>query len=166
MRARLIGSLAATAACLALAGCGSGTGGGTATTGSSDNAGLAFSECMRAHGQTHFPDPGGSPGSAGPGPQISILGVHVPSTIDVQLPAFKSAMQVCIKKATGGHPPPRATAAQRRAALDFSRCMRRHGVPDYPDPTFKNGGIGETPPPNMSPNAPALLRAQNLCGNR
>ena len=165
MRGPLTGSLAAAMACLALSACGSSIGGGTSTTGSNDNAGLAFSKCMRSHGLSHFPDPGTSPGSAGPGPQISILGVHVPSTINVQSPAFKSAMQVCIKQATGGHPPPRATAAQRRAALDFSRCMRHHGVPNFPDPVFKGGRIGISPPPGTSPNSPALERAQKACGN-
>jgi hypothetical protein len=164
MRARLIGSLGAAIACGALTACGSGIGGGTSTTGANHNAGLAFSKCMRAHGLSEFPDPGGSSGSAGSGAQVSILGVHVPSTINIHAPAFRSAMKLCIKQATGGQPP-RATAAQRRAALDFSRCMRRHGVPDYPDPVFKNGGIGEAPPPSMSPTAPALLRAQKLCGN-
>jgi len=165
VRFRLIEALAATAACLALTACGSGAGGGTSTTGSNDDAGLAFSECMRSHGQAQFPDPGGSSASAGAGVQISILGVHVPSTIDVHSPAFESAVKVCIKKATGGNGPPKATAAQRRAALAFSRCMRRHGVPNFPDPTFKNGGIGETPPPGISPNAPALLKAQKICGS-
>jgi hypothetical protein len=165
MGIRLLGTLAATAVCLALTACGSGVGGGTSTTGSNDNGGLAFSRCMRSHGLSQFPDPGGSSASQGSGLQVSILGVHVPSTINIHAPAFKSAMQICIKKATGGNGPPKATAAQRRAALDFSRCMRHHGVPNFPDPVFKNGGIGETPPAGISPNAPALLRAQKICGN-
>lgn len=165
MRTGLIGSLAAAGACLALSACGAALGGGTSTTGASDDAGLAFSTCMRSHGLKHVPDPGGSSRAEDSGPQISILGVHIPSTVDIHSPAFQSAMHVCIEKATGGHPPPKPTAAQRQAALGFSRCMRRHGVPSFPDPTFKNGGIGETPPPGVSPNAPALLHAQKLCGN-
>jgi hypothetical protein len=164
MRTGLIGSLAAAGVCLALTACGSGIGGGTSTTGASDDAGLAFSMCMRAHGLKQFPDPGG-PRTNGSEVQISILGVRVPSTMDIHAPAFQSAMHVCIEKATGGQPPPKATAAQRQAALGFSRCMRRHGVPNFPDPTFKNGGIGETPPPGVSPSAPALLHAQKVCGN-
>jgi hypothetical protein len=164
MAVRFIAPLAATLTCVALAACGSGSGGGTGTTGSNDNAGLAFSKCMRAHGLTNFPDPGG-PRTNDSEVQISMLGVRIPSTIDVHSPAFQSSLKVCMKQATGGHPPPKATAAQRRAALGFSRCMRRHGVPNFPDPTFKNGGIGETLPPGVSPNAPALLRAQKICGN-
>lgn len=165
MGSRHIAFLLAAVSCAALSACGSGAGGGTSTSGSNDNAGLAFSKCMRSHGLSRFPDPGGSSGSAGSGVQISILGVHVPSTIDIHSPAFKSAVKLCIKQATGGSGPPKATAAQRKAALDFSRCMRRHGVPNFPDPVFKNGAIGETPPPGISPNAPALLKAQKLCGN-
>ena len=42
-----------------LAACGSGAGAGTGTTEADDNAGLAFSACMRAHGLKTFPDPGG-----------------------------------------------------------------------------------------------------------
>ena len=163
MDLRVIAQLAAALACLALAGCGSGSGSQTGTTGSNDDAGLTFSRCMRAHGLTNFPDPGG-PRTSDSGVQVSILGVRLPPTIDIHAPAFRTAMKICMKQATGGNGPPKATAGQRRAALAFSRCMRHHGVPNFPDPVFKNGGIGEAPPPGVSPNSPALLRAQKACG--
>ena len=164
MRAHLTATTGALLACLALAACGSAAGGGTSTTGANDDAGLAFSKCMRAHGLTNLPDPGG-PRTGDAGVQVSILGVVIPSSIDIHAPAFRSALKICMKKATGSSGPPKATAAQRRAALAFSRCMRHHGVPNFPDPVFKNGGIGEAPPPGVSANSPALLRAQKACGS-
>jgi hypothetical protein len=58
------------------------------------------------------------------------------------------------------------TAAKKQAALNFSRCMRAHGVPNFPDPTFSaRGQIGIGIPPGVNPNSPALARAQKACGN-
>jgi hypothetical protein len=61
---------------------------------------LAISVCMRAHGVSGFPDPTTTPPS-GPGNGAGVVlgrgGVflEVPSTIDMQSPAFKQAAQTC-----------------------------------------------------------------------
>lgn len=62
-----------------------------------------------------------------------------------------------------------ASPAQRAAAdvsgLRFSRCMRAHGVPNFPDPRAASGGvfgfgggIG-----NLDPAAPLFRKAQRTC---
>ena len=49
--------------------------------------------------------------------------------------------KACAKlSAGGGGPPPRTTAQQKQSALEFAECMRTHGVPSFPDPTFSTGG--------------------------
>lgn len=158
---RLAATLTAGGVAIVLAACGSGAGSSSAATGASDDsAGLAFAKCMRAHGFPHFPDPGGPRGSD----SISILGVRLPPTTNIRAPAFQSALKLCMNKATGGHPPPPLSAAQKAQALAFAKCMRTHGDPSFPDPVFSsNGGVGIGK--GQDPSAPAFQHAQRVCGN-
>ncbi len=90
---------------------------------------------MRTHGVGDFPDPDGSGNidlknlNSGPG-----------SDLDPRSAAFQTAQKACkgLEPSTfspGGH---LASAAQRQRdltkALAFSRCMRAHGMPKFPDP--------------------------------
>ncbi len=43
--------------------------------------------------------------------------------------------------------------------LAFARCMRAHGVPDFPDPNGRNGQLG--PGSGIDPNSPAFQAAIN-----
>jgi hypothetical protein len=54
-----------------------------------------------------------------------------------------------------------ATAADK---LAFSRCMRSHGVPNWPDPI--NGHIGFLVKSGIDPESPTVKAAYNLCGTR
>jgi hypothetical protein len=131
-----------------------------ATGASTGSPQVAFAKCMRSHGVSSFPDPGGAAPS---GPATTILGIVLPSTIDVSSPAFQSAMNACQKLITGGHPRPPVTEANKQAALKFSQCMRTHGVPNFPDPVFAaNGMIGIGIENN--PNSPTFQQAQTACG--
>ena len=58
---------------------------------------LAFSNCMRAHGITNFPDPTTSPPPPAPGRTVSNDGVYlfIPITTDVNSPLYKSASAAC-----------------------------------------------------------------------
>jgi hypothetical protein len=50
------------------------------------------------------------------------------------------------------------------AALAYSRCMRAHGVPNFPDPTQAGGGIQISGSQSgMSPQSPAFESAQQSC---
>lgn len=125
--------------CATLAACGSvgqpaGTGTGAANaTANGKTRDVAFSDCMRAHGVTNFPDPTSN-------------GLQVPTGINRQSPVFRSAQQACKKYLPNGGAPPATSPAERTAALTFARCMRTHGVSDFPDPAL-------TPPGN----APSVL---------
>ncbi|HEX4216228.1 MAG TPA: hypothetical protein VIA06_23140 [Candidatus Dormibacteraeota bacterium] len=50
-----------------------------------------------------------------------------------------------------------------KQALAYSRCMRSHGVPDYPDPKTSGGNISLGPGPNIDTNSPQYQSAQKAC---
>ena len=161
-RPRRAGLLAAALACLALvaAACSSpaktGTGAGPAH-GSARQSELAFSRCMRAHGISDFPDPsshGGIALNGGPGSDLN------PSS-----PLFKAANNACKpllppQKALS----PAQQAAARAQALRYARCMRAHGISDFPDPNAR-GGIALSPKPggDLEPNNPRFQAANQAC---
>jgi hypothetical protein len=171
-RQRLSILLAAVTSALTLAACGSSgpapTGQGTTATGNSSP--FALSRCMRTHGVSNFPDPTAGPGGEGfhgvdssPGSDsLTVDGITFSG------PAFQAAQKACKKLLPGGGgPPPPVSAAQRRAAIASARCMRRHGVPDFPDPTFPaGGGILVRVGPGVDPQSPAFQHAQAACGSR
>jgi hypothetical protein len=115
---------------------------------------LAYSRCMRAHGITKFPDPDshGNLGiNAGPG-----------TGIDPNSPQYKAADQAC--KHLMPAPNPSQAAQDRPALLRYARCMRAHGVTDFPDPN-PGGGIQASPTPgsDLDPNNPIYKAANNAC---
>jgi hypothetical protein len=120
--------------------------------------GLKFAQCMRAHGVPNFPDPS-SNGSIQVGPS---------SGVDKGSPKFQAALQACQKVLpNGGRPSPQQLAKMRQGALAFSACMRRHGVPDFPDPDFSGGGIGVRihiqAGGDLNPQSPVFQAAQQAC---
>lgn len=162
---RLMPAALATAAALALAACGSSGGPiASAQTGSGPGPGaVTFAKCMRGHGVPEFPDPGGTPPA---GSSISILGAQLPPTINIKAPAFQSALNTCMKQFNAAHPRPPVSAAQKAAAVKFAECMRAHGLPSFPDPTFPaGGGIAIRTGPGVNPDSPAFQHAQEVCGN-
>lgn len=82
------------------------------------------------------------------------------SGIDPQSGTFQAAAQAC-RNDLGGRAPqlsPAQRAKARREALAFSACMRRHGIPDFPDPSFGvNGNAGI----HLAGNSSSDLNASN-----
>jgi hypothetical protein len=117
----------------------------------------AYSACMRSHGVPNFPDPGGT-GQIRLDPR-KLAG----SGIDVDSPRFKRAARACRKlqpkraSATARQP----TAAQQQAMLRFARCMRSHGVPNFPDP--QPGGALDLAQKVAAPNSPQFKAAERTC---
>lgn len=158
-----------------VAACGSSNKAGGSDQAAADTqpTGIALANCIRSHGVPNFPDPtsngnGGiqiqSSQRSGSGPSTAVNGVAVNG------PAFQKAMQACQKYLpNGGHPSAAQTAKAKAAALAFSRCMRSHGVPDFPDPTFQSGPGGNIrvriSGPGIDPSSPAFRSAQQACGS-
>ncbi len=166
-------SLALLVAVLGLAACGSSrpnTGGATTSQGSDPAASaqaLAFAKCMRSHGVSNFPDPSGG---------VLRLQIHRSPNgtnvngVEVNGPAFQSAMQACRSYLPhGGHPTAAQTAEAKAQALAMSKCMRSHGVPNFPDPSFQSGpggGIGiRIGGAGVDPSSPAFQAAQKACAS-
>jgi hypothetical protein len=146
---------------VALVGCGGseddagGDGGdaGAAPAAASDPA-LRYSECMRANGVPDFPDPedGRLMLRAGPG------------GIDPNAPGFAEAQEACKELAPSG---PAAGGAQADAmearVLEYARCMRENGVPEFPDPKVDGGRVQMRLPQGVQEDSPAFQRAQSEC---
>ena len=97
------------------------------------DTGIAFSQCMREHGVTNFPDPSGGGG----GIQFRISG----NAINPASPAFRSARVSCSKLLPGGGPGRHASAEAIKQDTEMAECMREHGVAGFPDPV-----VTATPP--------------------
>ncbi len=127
---------------------------------------------MRADGVSNFPDPNAGGGfSLGAG-------------IDPSSPAFTAAQAKCQKILPGGGlPGPGSTthpSAQTLAKLlRIARCMRQHGVPQFPDPVTSvpsnplGAGINQITdfdgaillfPSTINLQAPAYKQALTACG--
>jgi hypothetical protein len=111
---------------------------------------LAFSACMRSHGEPDFPDPDGQGAAV----------ITASSGLDLSSPRFQAAEKACGSLMPGSTPAQQAQA--QTGALKFSACMRAHGISDFPDPTFSNGSIGLRFG-GAARNAPQFLAAQKSC---
>lgn len=164
--------IAAFAACVLAAGCGGSS--PRRTTGSNTAAQqVAFSRCMRTHGVPDFPDPGPSSGA-----ENSIGGIGIPTTINMQSPAFKGAEANCLKLLPSGQPAGGQQLARiEKQLLQTAQCMRAHGVTGFPDPTNRpvpSGSAGNSIgmgghvvslvlPSTIDVNSPAFKQAAATC---
>jgi hypothetical protein len=139
---------ASCAAAILVAACG----GSHAThTRKSTDAGSAikFARCMRANGIPSFPDSGATIQQGSSGQAVSINGVSVSS------PAFQSAQQKC-EHYISSAPSANEQAKYAQETLKVARCMRAHGVTDYPDSGTWTG-------PNPNPQSPVFKTAAAKC---
>jgi hypothetical protein len=183
------GALTGLAVAAMIAGCGSGSPTSPSSVGHTTQARaldqlrqdvVRFADCMRSHGVSGFPDPT-APGAA----KEFILGQI--SGVDTRSPAFRSARSTCAHLLPSNGPNPQhATEQVITQLVRTSRCMRAHGVAEFPDPTtsppsnqaayFDVAGFGgpNSPPgappvaylaiPNsINPNSPATEHAASAC---
>jgi hypothetical protein len=149
---------------LLAAGCGGGDSGadsdsasaaGGSSSGSDVNAQLAeYSQCIRENGVTNFPDQRAVNGQI----QLSL-----PPDVDPNSPQFQQALEACrslspMQQNGGGAP----SAEQQEQILKFVECMRKNGVPDFPDPTTGGVVIGG-PNSGIDPNSPQFQSAMQAC---
>jgi hypothetical protein len=150
---------------------------GTASSQTQQQDSLKYARCMRANGVPNFPDPSADGGFT----------FNPAAGVDPSSPAFKAAQAKCEKvmpRPGGGlapgtqtHPSAQWLATMVKAAL----CVRRHGVPNFPDPTTTvpsltvlGGGRGQIsnidgvvfvfPAATIDTLSPAFIRAAKTCG--
>ena len=64
----------------------------------------------------------------------------------------------------GGQPSGRTiTRADQADYVKAATCMRSHGVPDFPDPTFQNNTVTFNIPPDIDPNSSQAKSAEAIC---
>jgi hypothetical protein len=145
--------IAAAALALLVAACsGSGSGGSSNAVASTNSQALAYSHCMRSHGLRHFPDPS----SNGQIPKTSAQQLGVSDS------QFQAAQTACRPSANQAGPPTQAGLLQAWSnTRKFARCMRSHGVSNWPDPTGDPEHHPERPtfnlqPVGIDPNSPQI----------
>jgi hypothetical protein len=104
------------------------TNGGSVTT-SADP--LLFAGCMRSNGVPNFPDQSGNEKF----PTAQQLGVS-----SSRLSAAEEACGHLLPGGTNDQFPAAERPQMLSSMLSFSRCMRSHGVPNWPDPTVDSEG--------------------------
>jgi hypothetical protein len=103
---------------------------------SPENSALIFVDCMRTHGEPNMPDP-----------TIEGTSTHLViasgSRVDANSPQFAAANTACKHLLpNNGVPQQKAiTPADQDDYLKAVACMRSHGVPDFPDPTFQTNNV-------------------------
>ena len=139
--------------------------GGSATTGSNGNPAQLLQQwtsCERSHGD---------PGQTDPTIDASKV-IHITMPVSIRGGIYgqngqsgTGPGQVCatyLNEASnalnGGHPQAGPTLAEM---LKYAKCMRAHGVPDYPDP--KGGAINVGP---LDPTSPTFMNADKLCARQ
>jgi hypothetical protein len=117
---------------------------------SAQDKAVKFSECIRAHGVPHFPDPN-SKGEY-------IFG------IDVTPAVWRKAVDACKALEPPGALSGKRSPKQQSAALRFAACVRAHGVKDFPDPVNGDPLIDTTKIP--SSNAPGGMTILNAATHK
>jgi hypothetical protein len=118
--------------------------------------GLAYAKCMREHGISDFPDPG------------TIVGIPIRfepgSDLDPNNPQFKAADDACKSLL----PPPPSNEDQQQEFADmlaYAKCMREHGIADFPDPKPGEGfDISADQGSDLDPSNPQFQAANKACG--
>ncbi len=154
---RRAGILAAVAAAaLLVAACGGSSGGSVASGSTAYQQALAYSQCMRGHGEPGFPDPDSKGNILINGQQDHLAGGSI-------MAAANKACQHLMPKIS-----PMTGAQQRQVtaqALKFVACMRAHGLPTMQDPVVNADGVEFRIPQGAGPNSPVMQAAQRACQN-
>jgi hypothetical protein len=120
---------------------------------SKQDALLAYAQCMRAHGLTNFPDPQ----SVNGGSSLDL------SDVDTHSPTYQRANRACVSLLAGGSAAQqRAQARAQKRALKYAKCMRAHGIHNFPDPNV-DGTFPESQMQGLGKGSPQFSAAQDAC---
>jgi hypothetical protein len=120
---------------------------------------VEYARCMRAHGVSSFPEPGSlsAPDAIRnfKGQIVQAVGALASS------PVFQAAQRACAEYYGRPAPAPQVSPREMQKLLAVSRCMRAHGVPNFPDPNSTTGDMN--PPADISRNSPTVIAALRAC---
>ena len=114
---------------------------------------VKFAECLRANGVPHFPDPDPK-GETNFG-------------VDVSGEVWLKAVDACKALKPPGALSSKRSPKQQSAGLRFARCVRNHGVRDFPDPVNGEPLIDtyKIPSSNKPGGMTILNAATHKCGH-
>jgi hypothetical protein len=165
--------VAATAFALLAAGCGGGGSSGVArvastpTTTVNPSAGsstqstglVPFASCMRSHGLPGFPDPSGDGGMS----KRAVVSAFQSVGTSVAAAAQRACNHLLPAGGMSGQPVQTITPAERTDYLKGAACMRTHGFPGFPDPTFPGSGVRLDIPSSIDTSSPRFTSAATIC---
>ncbi|MFF7474803.1 hypothetical protein [Streptomyces sp. NPDC008092] len=127
-----------------------GAGGGASAT-TQGKSTLAYAQCMRKNGVANFPDPNAQG-------LIDING----NNVDMQSAQAQAADKKCksLLPAGGGGS---ASQGVRDASLAYAKCMRKNGVPKFPDPNADGGLDINAETLGVDPNGEIYAKADKIC---
>ncbi len=111
---------------------------------------VAFSHCMRSHSVPDFPDPA----SGGGVPKVT------PQQAGVSQAGFQAAQLACAHLL---QPAPAQVPQIMTGLLNFARCMRAHGIPNWPDPSTDRNGQPVFDIPGIDPESPRVSNTADQC---
>ena len=152
-RARWVVPVAGVA--LVVGGCGGSSSSTSSTSAQSANSNqlVKYAQCMRSHGLPDFPDPVNG--------RLELKATQG-GDLDPSSPAFQAAQRACKSLAPAGLGS--APSPQRQAQLlRVARCMRAHGVPAFPDPSFSGGVFALKLPRGIDTRSPQFQAAIQAC---
>ena len=149
--------VAAVLAAVAVAACSGGSPASVTSGGGNPNKGaLAYASCMRAHGISDFPDPNAQGGFS------------APNGMNVNSPQYAAANNAC-KSLTGNATPPPYNPATVAALVKYAKCMRAHGISNFPDPNAQGhldiSANGKNGTSDLSPDNPQYATANRACSS-
>ena len=117
---------------------------------------LAFARCMRAHGLTNWPDPT----SSGTFDKSELRGLAYSES---RVRALEGG--ACnIPLPSGGQSPGQTiTPADQSDYREAAACMRSHGFPTFPDPTFQEGNVTTDIPASINQDSSQFKSAATTC---
>jgi hypothetical protein len=125
--------------------------------------GREYAQCVRDHGVVGFPDPIVDHGRLAMGPEQD---GGDPKQALANNPAAEDACQSIMDRlpaAARGHEPP-PTAEEMQKLLQYSQCMRDHGVPEWPDPG-SDGNFPLSAPLEAEGKSPRVLAGFDACNS-
>lgn len=127
----------------------------TSTSAASSHPSLIkFSECMRAHGIANFPDP----------KPTGSIAFNAQSGVNPQSSQFQAAQRACKKYNPRASTTLKPAGPSKAVLIKYAKCMRAHGVANFPDPVpFPGGTWGFELVGQVNQTSPSFQAANQAC---
>ena len=123
--------------------------------------GRQYSQCLREHGLPRFPDPVVTDGHLGMGPPPS--GYNPKEDLLAHPAAHDACVSIIDRLPASAQRAPGPSAADLQKLRAYAKCVREHGVPEFPDPD--NNGVFKIAGTRLAHEDPAirLQPAEEAC---